>query len=115
MFLEMPSCYGHEKRKARKNHKCCECHGTIMSGEEYHYHHGVWAGCALGYKVCIDCEALRAECDHDVSYDEGTPFEGLSDAVIEDTDLFTRFVEIKRKRGSLKVLSTIQDLQNKQK
>lgn len=101
-MCEMPSCYGHEERKARKSHKCCECHGTIQPGEKYHYHHGVWDGDAMSFKVCMDCEALRAECDRGARYDECTPFEGLHDSVegIGEPELFARFVEIKRRRGA---------------
>lgn len=109
-MCEMPSCYGHEERKARKAHKCCECHGAIQPGELYHfwnqgrYHHGVWDGKASNYKVCVDCEALRAECDEDARPDERTPFEGLLDSVNavwpDAPELFVRFVEIKRRRGA---------------
>jgi hypothetical protein len=101
-MCEMPSCYGHEERKARKAHICCECNGTIQTGETYHYHHGVWDGEASDYKVCSDCEALRVECDRAARYDECTPFEGLHDAVegIGNPKLFTHFVEIKRRRGA---------------
>jgi hypothetical protein len=102
-MCELPSCYGHEERTARKAHKCCECHGTIQPGELYHYHHGVWDGRASDYKVCVDCEALRAECDRDVHYDEErTPFEGLYESVdaLWPNELFARFVEIKRRRGA---------------
>jgi hypothetical protein len=44
-MCEIPSCYGHEERTARKAHKCCECHGTIQVGEKYHFHHNDdWRG-----------------------------------------------------------------------
>ena len=100
-MCEMPSCYGHKERKARKAHKCCECRGTILPDEKYHYHHGIWDGSALDYKVCVDCEALRSECDRDARYDERTPFEGLIDSVQQvSAELFMRFVEIKRRRGA---------------
>jgi hypothetical protein len=100
----MPSCYGHEERKARKAHKCCECYGTIQPAETYHYHHGVWDGEARGFKVCVDCDCLRAECDRDARRGECTPFEGLHDSIDEmqpnARELFVRFVEIKRRRGA---------------
>lgn len=104
-MCEMPSCYGHEERKARKAHNCSECHGTIQPGERYHHHHGVWDGKASDYKVCADCEALRAECDKDARQDdERTPFEGLSESVDgmwpHSPEVLVRFVEIKRRRGA---------------
>ena len=101
-MCEMPSCYGHEERKARKAHKCCECHGMIHPGEKYRYHHGVWDGQASDHKVCADCESLRAECDRGARHGECTPFEGLHDSVEETgaSELFARFVWIKRRRGA---------------
>jgi hypothetical protein len=102
MICETPDCYGRKERKARKAHRCCECHGTIQPGEKYHYHHGVWDGEAKGFKVCIDCDALRAECDRDARYDECTPFEGLYEAMDGHRikELTVRFAEILRKRGA---------------
>jgi hypothetical protein len=103
-MCEMPSCCGHEIRKARKPHKCCECDGVIQPGENYHYHHGVWDGEAADYKVCIDCEALRAEYDADSHADECTALAQLSETVegcgAHEKELFVRFVDIKRKRGA---------------
>lgn len=55
-----PSAYIHDKPKARKEHICCECHGTIFKGEKYHRHHGIWGTEALTYKNCEECEQLRS-------------------------------------------------------
>jgi|694.fasta_scaffold38965_5 hypothetical protein len=100
----MPGCYGHEQRKARKTHKCCECDGIIQVGEPYHYHHGIWDGEASDFKVCLDCEVLRHEYDADSHPDECTAFGELSETVAgcgaHEKELFVRFVEIKRKRGA---------------
>ncbi len=100
---EMPCVYACELRKARKEHKCCECGGAIQAGENYHYHHGIWDGSAGSYKACQDCEALRIDVDKDVEYDdEKTAFTDLIDSVFEngDRELIRRFIEIKRKRGA---------------
>ena len=99
-MCEIPECYGYENRKARKQHTCCECLGTIQPGERYHYHHGVWDGEAMSYKVCADCEALRADLDRDTPHDECTPFEGLVDSVMGsgNPELIARLMEIKRIR-----------------
>lgn len=104
-MCEMPSCYGVVQRTARVVHQCCECRGKIMVGEVYNYHHGVWDGVGAEYKVCLDCDALRVECDRDVKHDdERTPFEGLHDAVDglwrDRKDLFVRFVHIKSRRDA---------------
>jgi hypothetical protein len=94
----------HEQHKARKAHRCCECHGAILPGEMYHHHHGVWDGEPSDYKVCMDCEALRDECDRDVEYDECTPFGGLLELAVLQGEyvprLLARFVGIMRKRNA---------------
>ncbi|NCC62614.1 MAG: hypothetical protein EOM12_17135 [Verrucomicrobiae bacterium] len=100
---EIPSCYSHKIRTARKENICCECKGIIEPGETYHYHHGVWDHVGQGFKVCMECEALRAECDKGLDYDsERTPFTGLRDSVEgmikHAPELYLQFVEIKRKR-----------------
>lgn len=98
---DMPSVYGCDCRKARKTHECCECHGTIEIGEPYHKHHGIWSGKASTFKVCTDCEALRAECDKGERDPEFcTPFRCLYDSVfnLDDAALIKRFLDTKRKR-----------------
>lgn len=100
----MPTVYGCETPTARKEHKCCECRGTIRVGEKYHRHHGIWAGDAETFKVCLDCEELRAECDKNEIYDyEKVYFGGVEEFVYESRDeqLLLRFLEIKKKRGVL--------------
>jgi len=47
-------------RKARKEHKCCECGETIPPGTEYEYVSGCWTGDFLVFKTCLDCESLRS-------------------------------------------------------
>lgn len=98
---EMPQCYRLVKRKARKDHKCCECRGLIPKGESYNYHSGIWNGEPESYKVCVDCDALREkirnECDlypdeapalanmvYDVSdYDECTGYRAEFNAICD--------------------------------
>ena len=100
-MCEMPTCYVHETPKARKAHRCCECRGTIQPGETYHSHNGVWDGEGATHKVCADCEALRQECDRHARHDdEQTAFGYLSDSAQNDPDMFSRFVNIMRKRGA---------------
>lgn len=53
MSNDMPSVYRCDLRKARSQHTCCECRGTIRKGETYNYHHGIWSGEAQAYKVCF--------------------------------------------------------------
>ena len=48
-----------EWRKARKPHKCYECHRTIKSGEKYKYEVNVYDGEIDKFKTCIDCMSVR--------------------------------------------------------
>lgn len=74
MSCEMPSVYGHKLRRARKPHKCYECGGEILVGESYHYHHGVWNSEGASFKVCLDCEALRAELNENLHNEDRVGF-----------------------------------------
>jgi hypothetical protein len=103
MSCETPEIYCCDKPKARREHKCCECAGTIFKGEIYHRHHGIFDGDAFTYKVCVDCENLRAEVDKDCTYvEERTAFDYLYESVFERRDLeeMRKFLEIKTKRNA---------------
>lgn len=54
-----PSFYNETFPVARKEHKCCECHGTILPGQEYQKVAGVWAGRFEVYKTCMTCYLIR--------------------------------------------------------
>ncbi len=102
-MCEMPSVYQCDWPTARKEHTCCECHGKIAAGEKYHKHHGIWDGEADTFKVCDDCEALRAEVDKNEKDPEfKTAFGELYESVFEThyLPLVKRFMDIKRKRGA---------------
>lgn len=100
---ESPSCYRMVVRTARKQHSCCECRGQIQPGERYNYHSGVWDGRAESFKVCPECDGLRALMDDGAYEDELTAL-GCISADISDCDnwreLLGKFVEIKRQRGA---------------
>ena len=99
-------CYGCQCRKARKQHKCEECRGTIAVGEVYNYHHGVLDGTGVSYKVCTDCETLRDDINKawDVAgTDEQVPFTALYESVFEAHDRerwIPRYLANCRKRGA---------------
>lgn len=102
-MCELPEAYGCETPTARKNHTCCECRGLIHSGEQYHRHHGIWDGEAETFKVCLECDALRDECDKNIDFpDEKTAFGCLWESVMEIDDpvLICKFLETKLKRGA---------------
>lgn len=99
-MCEMPKCLTEATPKARKRHRCCECNGWIEPGETYHRYTGVWDDPAT-YKVCRDCEALRAKLDEGAPYDERTPFTGLSETASEGGgDALLEFLAIMRRRGT---------------
>lgn len=45
-------------KKARKSHKCGECHQAIHSGSPYMYISGVWDDDFCSHKVCVDCQSV---------------------------------------------------------
>lgn len=45
--------------KARKQHHCCECAGTILPGQQYQRVSGVWEGNAEAFKTCLPCVEAR--------------------------------------------------------
>lgn len=98
---ENPEVYQLDKPKARKPHQCYECVGTIEPGEVYHRHHGIWDE-PRTFKVCLDCDKLRADIDAGLRYDERTGFGELPEAVIEGRfpRYIERFIAIKQKRGA---------------
>ena len=48
-------------KKARKDHHCCECRGTIKKGDSYEVIAGMWEGDFQIYKTCLDCQSIRKE------------------------------------------------------
>lgn len=63
---EMPETVREIRRKARKQHKCCECASTIEAGDEYVYISGVWNGEPRSFKQCRNCAYAFAYCNNDV-------------------------------------------------
>jgi hypothetical protein len=60
-----PDFFQKEFRKARKQHKCCECGEKILVGEKYMRNFGIYDGDASNYKVCGVCEWVRDTLDMD--------------------------------------------------
>lgn len=54
-----PQAFSAYNRKARKEHKCCECHKTIQPGETYSYASGIWDGEPKSYKSCRGCVGIE--------------------------------------------------------
>ena len=60
-FGDAPSCSVVKTRRARKEHKCCECHGLILPGSRYEYTSGIWDGDPMDFKTCLTCVAIREQ------------------------------------------------------
>lgn len=56
-----PECSRTHWRKARKQHKCCECRLPIEPGDRYQYISGVWDGRPDSFKTCAPCAQIRTE------------------------------------------------------
>ena len=54
-----PECMFTTIRRARKEHKCVECHEKIHKGEKYEYISGIWDGEPHSYKTCLPCSEIR--------------------------------------------------------
>jgi len=50
--------YHKTRRKARKEHRCCACGETILSGHVYVYVGLVWEGRGENYKRCLRCDTI---------------------------------------------------------
>jgi len=80
---EMPSVFFNMIRKARQEHKCCECQRVINVGEKYHLFKGCWEGKWSNFKTCMDCQDLREEIAGLYRGDEWPPFGNLAEWVHE--------------------------------
>ena len=117
----MPEAYIHVKPIARKQHYCHECHGTILKGEKYNKHSGIWDGRPDTFKICGECEYIRFDLCSGTFRDEESQiaFGELSEAVFESDDpkIIGRFIENKEKRGATVqkwMLDLLDDLLNKE-
>ncbi len=105
-MCEFPDFSSAYTRKARKEHRCCECRGTIFKGETYHIFAGAWSGDFAEYKTCMDCEELRKELivkPHDPDY--SIPFGYLYEWVFEmkgyNIDIMVKYLSIMTYRNAI--------------
>lgn len=54
-------CYEEKIVKARKPHRCYECHDTIPAGEQYERVSGIWEGKWETYHFCLPCREIAHE------------------------------------------------------
>lgn len=62
--LDPPRFYREDIRKARKQHKCCECETVINPGDTYADIFGVWDD-ADSFKQCQKCNELGSKLSQD--------------------------------------------------
>ena len=63
--------------KARKEHRCCECGGSILPGDWYQRINGKWDGAIEEYKTCLVCAQIRSDYCAPLSMLRETLWEGL--------------------------------------
>jgi hypothetical protein len=98
MWGERPECMVVKTRKARREHRCCECHGVIRAGEDYNFVSGIWDGEAMDFKRCPTCAALASE----AADSEGFVFENLIEELEgASMDQARRYIENARARGGV--------------
>lgn len=56
---ERPEIYKQKEVKAKKNHECCECGGTIKKGTHYTMTSGLWDSNFWNFKTCCFCTDLQ--------------------------------------------------------
>lgn len=71
---EAPSCMWETHPRARKEHRCCECHSVIGPGEKHQLIKGVWDGRFATYRTCAICETVRKKAMAEYRSDEGIAF-----------------------------------------
>ncbi len=77
--MPVPRVSSDEIRKARKEHKCCECQRVIKVGEKYHLFKGCWDGEWGRFKTCVACNDLRYDVREGYRDDEWPAFGELEE------------------------------------
>ena len=57
--LDAPSCFSSRIRRARKLHRCYECHEGIPLGTQYEHASGIWDGRPDAFRACLSCVEIR--------------------------------------------------------
>lgn len=58
-YDEQAEFYSSAIVRAKKVHKCTECHEAISSGSKYERATGKWEGDISTYKTCLSCVEIR--------------------------------------------------------
>lgn len=103
-MCELPEVACVSNPTARKNHKCCECEGTIAPGDRYQVYGGLWDRRWRTFKTCEDCLALRNDIASKLKPAASMVFGSLSEWVFEARNqpmenVFI-YMNIRRKRNA---------------
>lgn len=98
---EYPAFLSVKTRRAKKEHKCCECLGTIPFCAQYEVATGKWDGEFVEFKTCLQCVALRKEVFEKSCYVLG----GISEEISQfDEENYTKpiklFIERRKLNGN---------------
>ena len=99
-MCEWPDIFEEIIRKARKLHKCCECHKTITKGILYYQIDGLWNGEWEHYKQCFYCRflGLYARNKSDENYPLGDLYSWLFDWEYKPEDFEEDYPELSKLR-----------------
>ena len=97
-----PEFYSEEKVKARKAHRCDECHRAIPIGTIYVKIAGKWDGEFQTYEQHVECRDFAAKVNIDYIGECLIPFGGVDDALKTPEDYFEVEYEIERDLPSLR-------------
>lgn len=97
---ETPQVSTHTEPKAKKEHRCFECDGLILPGEQYVHVKYCLDGSWYEYKSCKDCHDLFKRFDVDTCYG------GLIDCCDHDLKLMQAMYDIMIKRNSADLRTT---------
>jgi hypothetical protein len=81
-----PDFYHREIRKARKPHKCDECAGIILPGDQYEHVRGKWEDCISTFETCGHCVDIRTWVKNNVPclcWAHGNTIEDCKEAIEE--------------------------------
>jgi len=90
-MTDLPTVYDEVRRRARKEHTCCECRQTINKGDPYFEISGLWEDRWCRFRQCEECHELffTAVRENDGPPDEGPSFGDLRGWLF-DTDEYMR-------------------------
>lgn len=88
------------ERKARKEHRCCECGGRIPPGAVYVYTFGEWDGDTTSYKQHLECRDLLEAIADEYCGGESPVYGSLMEEIGEYEDRDEETGEVNDRLGS---------------